>query len=150
MSLELPSALDNLAANKIIDFDADAYVKGETPRYVGNPPIEGLPFETPLPAFREGEAPKFHEQPKHDKFINKERKEVGGKNEKKSTKVAAWKKVLAGILLVGGLIFVGGKYKSAIKPFFKSKIKPALQNGWTAVKGFFTKFRNWTKGLGWK
>jgi hypothetical protein len=42
-------SLDDLAANGIINFDANAYIKGTPPRYVGRPEREyGLPLEQPV------------------------------------------------------------------------------------------------------
>lgn len=112
----LPSSLDQLASEGIVNFDSEAFIKGTTPRYVGAPHM-GLPFEQPLntynPAPQHGaEQPQLAKQPHKDEFINK----------KEEHKIPAWKKLLAGGLLAGVIAFVGIKYGKNIAGFF-SKIK---------------------------
>lgn len=106
------NSLDNLAANHIIDFDAHSYIKGEPPRYVGDPDgYVGLPFERPLPACNEYgvmPGPQLHGAPKHDAFINSKHEE----------KPSNWKGFLFGALIATlGAI---GLYK------FADKIKSGL------------------------
>lgn len=106
------NSLDNLAANNIIDFDAHSYIKGEPPRYVGDPDgYVGLPFERPLPACNEYgvmPGPKLHGEPKHDAFINSKHEE----------KPSNWKGFLFGALVA--TLGAVGLYK------FADKIKGAL------------------------
>lgn len=69
--------LDRLAANNVINFDADAYVKGTPPRYVGNPDGDDhyLPLDKPLLAnygAQYGLTPgaQLHGEPSKDAFIS--------------------------------------------------------------------------------
>lgn len=57
------NSLDSLAANGIINFDADAFIKGTPPRYVGSPeePLY-LPFDKPLPDMFESHGKVGHGQ----------------------------------------------------------------------------------------
>ncbi len=122
MVSNLPSALDNLASNGIINFDADAYVKGETPRYVGNPGQACLPFEQPLPAFpQQGRVPQIPEQPKKDEFVHK-------KEEKGNP---SWKKALAFVLVAGAAAFLGFRHREKLGKFAK--------NMWAKIKSIGTK-----------
>lgn len=101
------NSLDNLAANNIIDFDAHSYIKGEPPRYVGDPDgYVGLPFERPLPACNEYgvmPGPQLHGAPKHDAFINSKHEE----------KPSNWKGFLFGALIA--TLGAVGLYKFADK-----------------------------------
>lgn len=109
------NSLDNLAANGIIEFDADSYVKGKPPRYVGDPNgYVGLPFERPLPACNEYgimPGPKLHGEPSADAFISREHGE----------KPSNWKGFLFGafIATLGAL----GLYKfgEKLKGWFSKK-----------------------------
>jgi len=120
MVSNLPTALDNLASSGIIDFDADAYVKGTPARYVGNPdPAAGyLPFDQPLPAFpaQYGPAPQLPAQPRQDAFVT-HNKEEG---------LPSWKKALAVVVLGGFAVLAGVKHKDKITKFLKST--------WTKLK----------------
>lgn len=111
------NSLDNLAANHIIDFDAHSYIKGEPPRYVGDPDgYVGLPFERPLPACNEYgvmPGPKLHGEPKHDAFISSQHEE----------KSSNWKGFLFGALVA--TLGAVGLYK------FADKIKGALSKAST-------------------
>lgn len=101
------NSLDNLAANHIIDFDAHSYIKGEPPRYVGDPDgYVGLPFERPLPAANEyGVMPghQLHGAPKHDAFVSSQHEE----------KPSNWKGFLFGALVA--TLGAVGLYKFADK-----------------------------------
>lgn len=94
--------LDALASAGVIGFDAPAYIRGVQPRYVGNPPLEGLPDQ--LPAIKP--------QPQKDEFSN-------------STAIhnPGWKKWLFGAIVLGGLAFGGYKLKHKIIPFVKNLFK---------------------------
>lgn len=128
-------SLDILASGGVINFDADAFVNGTSPRFVGKP--EGnlyLPFDRPLPALpdageiKAGNHLKGH--PDADAFISKE----------KEHKPISWKAVLTGIL-AGALALFGASKIGKIKPFMTElgkKISPAFE----AVKN---KFSSWFK-----
>lgn len=128
------NALDNLAANGIIGFDADAYVKGTTPRYVGNPYKEyrGLPFEEPLPIMPAQHGisggPKLGGEPEKDAFISHE--------EPKSNHTSL-KSMIAGITVAGLGIYLLTK---------TNKIKEFLKFGKTAKstsnKSFFERCKD--------
>lgn len=112
------SSLDNLAANNIIDFDADSYIKGRPPRYVGNPEgYVGLPFERPLPACNEFgvmPGPHIHGEPKHDSFVHSGNE--GGTPD--------WKGFMFGALLTT-LAAVGlYKHSDKIKGWISKKLAP--------------------------
>ena len=69
------NSLDTLAANNIINFDADAYVKGTPPRYVGDPDGEQyLPLDRPImanyPQYGINAGPQLHGEPSKDAFIS--------------------------------------------------------------------------------
>lgn len=122
MSSDFPSSLDNLAANGIVNFDSEAYIKGTAPRYVGNPPLMGLPFEQPLPAFPQGQVPQMHAQPNKDAFVHSE----GHKN-------PSWKTALATVLAASAAVFVGVKYGSKIGSIFNKKKAATGQQAPTAA-----------------
>lgn len=110
--------LDALAANNIIDFDAESYIKGRPPRYVGNPDgYVGLPFERPLPACNEYgvmPGPHIHGEPKHDSFVHSEHE--GGTPD--------WKGFMFGALLTT-LAAVGlYKHSDKIRSWLSKKIAP--------------------------
>lgn len=108
-------AYDRLAANGIIDFDADAYIKGTTPRYVGDPDgYVGLPYDRPLPVMNQPmgpypgahNRPQLHAQPNKDAFVTH--------SDKKRTNIH-WKEALFGVLLAAAGVFGGIKLSRAIK-----------------------------------
>ena len=108
MVSNLPSALDNLAANGVINFDADAYIQGKPARYVGEPKAY-LPFDQPLNVYQGGP---LSGQPAHDTFVNQLDKPAGP---------ADWKQAATAVLLAGLAVFVGVKYKDKIVSLFKKK-----------------------------
>lgn len=115
---EIPIAIDNLAVNGIVDFDADAYVNGTPPRYVGRPRSPQYPpFEQPLPAYpmypQQLQAPALHNQPHKDEFVNHSDQN--------------WKKTLFGTLLAGVAILGAVKHKDKLVSFFKEKIVPIFK-----------------------
>ena len=95
--------LDLLAKNGVLNYDAASFIKGQPPRYVGNP-SNNVPFaeipETPLIS-----------QPKTDEF----QKEIKDDKENGLVKLPMWKKVLFGLLLASGLTFGGIKLIKKIK-----------------------------------
>ena len=110
MVSNLPSALDNLASNGIINFDADAYIHGKPARYVGEPKAY-LPFDQPLNVYT-GPNSKLHGQPAHDAFISKGAEGEGDMD---------WKKK-ATIVLLAGLAAIGVfKYRNKIASFASKK-----------------------------
>ncbi len=92
IELSAPTALDNLVSGGVIDFDANAYVRGERPRY-------GIPPQITAPNLNA----KIQEQPQKDEF------------KKSNIKIAGWKKVLAATLFAGLAIFGLTKIKSLSK-----------------------------------
>ena len=162
--------LDALAANGIIEFDADSYVRGKPPRYVGDPDgYVGLPFERPLPATNEYgimPGPKLHGEPSVDAFISREHTE----------KPSNWKGFLFGAFVATlgalGLYKFGEKLKgwiskkppvnqappvinttqqatNAAQPVENTAKKSFVQkvkDGFKDLKGKFSKLPKWAKG----
>jgi len=125
------STLDHLAAHGVIDFDADAYIKGTTPRYVGNPDLGcELPLERPLPVVFNGPYPIAYAQPRTDAFVhtNEAKKESTNPN---------WKKVLAGLLIAAGLIFGAMKLKNLKLKEKLGKLKENLNTKNEKIKNKF-------------
>jgi len=142
----LPTALDNLAINGIIDFDAHSYIRGETPRYYGSPVGQRyLPFEQPIqpplvaPSNQSGvqgqypmpaQGPQLNPQPTQDGFTPADsQNKVKNKN--------LWVKIGAGALAAGALIFAGFKCKGLIKKAIPA-VKNALTNLPNKIKTAFT------------
>ncbi|MFA7659263.1 MAG: hypothetical protein WCY19_07500 [Candidatus Gastranaerophilaceae bacterium] len=131
------NSLDNLAKNGVINFDADSYIKGVPPRYVGDPDgYVGLPFEQPLPAMQG--TGQLSGQPSKDAFV---------KHDEVKTSATDWKKALMGVILAGlatfGVLKAGKIYKNR-KATKAAKAKPAptaapaaAQNPTTDKKKFF-------------
>jgi len=117
----LPSSIDQLSSEGIVNFDSEAYIYGKTPRYVGAGHSNELPFEQPLNTYPntasyDGQGPQMRHQPKKDEFVH------GQSN-------TSWKNwILAGIVATLATV-VGIKYKDKIKswitnkPAKKSKVK---------------------------
>lgn len=94
--------LDMCAQSGILNYDGAAFIKGQAPRYVGNPsdnipPLAEMP-EKPLMA-----------QPEIDEF---KREANESKESAVPVKIPAWKKWAFGALALGCLIFAGFKCKS--------------------------------------
>lgn len=120
------NSLDSLATNGIINFDADAFIKGTPPRFAGSPeaPVY-LPGEQPLNTFEpsrphEG-GPKLQGEAEKDAFIHKD-----AENNEGGT---SWKKILTIGLLSGLAIFGASKLK---------KLPKGLQNIGESIKNLFT------------
>jgi len=115
------NSMDNLAANGIINFDADAYVNGTPPRYIGNPGMNaGLPFEAavfPGPCqYGITPGPLLSGHPSKDAFITKSEHghSLLGSNK----------------LLAGGIIAaLAATAYSKVKSTFSSKSKDATKSG---------------------
>jgi len=134
---------DNLAANGVLNFDADAYIRGTAPRYVGNPNSgNAIPFEQPLmpgPYYPQLGA-QLPLQPRRDEFAPHEKH-----------KKAGLKEVLA-LSIVGSLaIYAGVKFKNGIKKLFSSKktktpataaVSAATTASTKNKKGIFKWFKN--------
>ncbi|HNW26764.1 MAG TPA: hypothetical protein PLG15_02125 [Candidatus Gastranaerophilaceae bacterium] len=90
MELSVPTALDNLAANGVINYDANAYIRGEKPKYGINPQMKA-------PGLKMDSNAKMQEQPQKDEFKNS------------IEKIPSWKKILTGVLLVGTAVLLGKK-----------------------------------------
>lgn len=117
----LPSSIDQLSSEGIVNFDSEAYIYGKTPRYVGAPHANGLPFEQPLNTYpttaaHDGQGPQLRHQPSKDEYVHS----------KPSTSWKTW--ILGGIAATLATV-VGIKYKDKIaawitnKPVKKSKVK---------------------------
>ena len=143
-------ALDNLAANGVINYDADAFVKGANPRFVGDPDGQlHLPFEQPLMTYEpmpSGYGPQLVPQAGKDEF----RKASGHSEGNKSN--LDWKKALFGAIIGGGAIFGGVKLYNFKKNRAAAKAKKEAQKiaaaasnaPDTAKKAGFIK-RTWNK-----
>ena len=70
MSSNWVSALDNLAAGGVIDFDAPAYLLNQPARYVGHPKFSELPM-TEISLLPDGV--KLKDLPNVDEFNNSNR-----------------------------------------------------------------------------
>lgn len=94
------SSLDNLAANGIINYDADAYIKGTPARYVGSPRMNQYPpFEQPLMVYEPGVQafnPQMPRQPHQDEYTPKKHTSVNWRNTLLAT-------ILGGLGIYGGI-----------------------------------------------
>lgn len=107
MEMNSTSSLDSLASNGIINFDADAYIKGTKPRYVGNPfGSEGLPYDQPMMASPfYGVTPGAHlsGHPSTDAFVTR--------GEEKGNSHIPWNKILAGGIIASLIGYTGIRVK---------------------------------------
>ena len=135
MSSDWILALDSLASGGVIDFDAPAYLLDQPARYVGNPPMEHLPYETSLLP----EGTKMKEQPKHDGF---------NKTDSGMVQNPTWKKWALGAILttliggtIGAVLLKKGKIK--LPKNFKmpdlTKVKTSLKNIGSTVVTYIKK-----------
>lgn len=101
--------LDMCAQNGILNYDGAAFIKGQAPRFVGNPQGDIPPLaETPeKPLLADAALP---QQPEVDEF---KRETNENKEDAVPFKTPAWKKWAFGALAAGCLIFAGIKCKSA-------------------------------------
>lgn len=131
--------LDMLAQNKVLDFDAPAYIRDQKPRYVGSPDYMPSPF-----GVQQLDTSNL-EQPQNDEFKPQE-------NNKELAKNPAWKKFLFSGLALGGLGLAGWKFRSKlipknfdfnkVKQFCKNKVQVVgdfFKNCWEKFKGLFKK-----------
>ena len=103
--------LDMCAQNGILNYDGAAFIKGQTPRYVGSPqgqipPITDIP-EKPLMA-----------QPEVDEF---KRETTENKKDAIPINIPTWKKWAFGGLALGCIILAGFKCKSVYN-WIKNKL----------------------------
>lgn len=126
---QLPSTIDNLTSAGIIDFDAESYVKGTAPRYIGAPRA-CLPFEQPLPVFQAPNKgiPGLPNQPKKDEFVHK------------AEGTPAWKKTLAGLLVAGLIAAVALKFTKK-----GSKLDKFAANSKKLISEKTKSFKEWFK-----
>lgn len=99
---------DMLAQNKVLDFDAAAYLMDTAPRYIGNPTGPTAPFVMPNQSNPIPDA-KLPQQPQIDEFQKQSEDKLN------MPKVASWKKWAFGALAIGTAIFAATKFKSAYK-----------------------------------
>lgn len=138
-------SLDNLAANGVIDFDAEAYVKGLPPRFIGRPErYVGLPGEMPLmaepPTYGVYPGSHLSGHPGRDGFEHHEVNEDGN---------PSWKKALATVLVAGLAVIGAVRYRGKIvelfnkkkaevtSPSFKQKVSDFFLNAKTKIVEFF-------------
>ncbi len=136
MSSNWVLALDSLASNGVIDFDAPAYLLDKPARYVGNPPMERLPNELSL--LPEGTTIK--QQPQKDSFNNPDNNNM--------VQNPAWKKWALGAILttliggtIGAVLLKKGKIK--LPKNFKmpdmTRIKTNLKNVGSTILTYIKK-----------
>lgn len=138
-------SLDNLATNGIIDFDAEAYVKGLPPRFIGRPErYVGLPGEMPLmaepPTYGVYPGAHLSGHPRKDGFENHE----GEEDRNPGWKKALMTVLLSGLAIIGAVRYRGkiaeifNKKKAAVtSPSFKQKVSDFFSNAKTKVVEFF-------------
>lgn len=116
------NSLDNLAANGIINFDADAYVNGTEPRFYGSPRLNTcLPLDNPIfpgPAYGITAGPHLSGHPTSDAFISK-----GGHG----TKQFSFEKILTVGIVAALLTSCFSKIKST---FTRKSEKPSKVGTW--------------------
>lgn len=146
MELSSSSSLDTLATTGVIDFDADAYVKGAKPRYVGNPGAgQYLPLEQPInsPAnFGIKSGKNLPGNPEADAFVRNynEKKEQEGKEETEGKKPPSLQTLLAGGIIAALALFAGNKINKHMKanPDSFKGIKEKWNTFKDKVKNFFS------------
>lgn len=133
----LPSSLDRLASEGIVDFDSESYIKGTPARYVGGP-SHYLPFEQPLNTYENcvpvgPSGPQIKQQPANDQFVN------NNSNNKN------WKKILLAGIGATLLAVVGIKYGGKIASLFKKAPPPPPPPPAPAKTSFWKKIPKWVK-----
>lgn len=147
------NSMRSLAANKILNFDANAFVMGTNPMYVGSPePDLQLPFDAPIvsPNFR-GYAygvGSLRAQPSVDAFVSH------GTHEKSSfsTKTGILGLIAGGLGLAGITAYLTRSKKDLeyIDDFDKvptktseviSKVKEFSSSSWSKLKGMHWGFK---------
>lgn len=127
------SSLDNLASNGVINFDANAYINGTPPRFVGNPEGDAnLPLDKPLmatPGYGITPGQQLHGEPARDAFISRENGQAQSK--------FPWGKFLTGTFVASLAVMAGVKIKSLIKG-----TKNAAEKVKEGKNGFFTECKN--------
>ena len=140
------NSLDNLATNGIINFDADAFVRGTTPKFVGTPtdeysygdaPLMATPY---LPYASHTKAHNQHSNPYGIKAGPHLSKEYNSQDtfisSEKEHSLPSAKSILAGGLvaaLIGGIVLKGSSIlkKGSIQKFFencKNKLSSAFDS----------------------
>lgn len=139
-------ALDNLARNGVINFDADSYIKGTPARFVGDPDgYTGLPTDRPLlaepMAYAMPGGAHLKPQPIKDGFESEHHK-------KEKNPVRTMLMIVAGLAALIGLKFGAKRIKAAYEG---SK----LQTHFKSLKEQITKVTSkikvpgWLKAVGW-
>ena len=135
------TSLDNLAASGVIDFDAPAFLLGQTPRYVGSPDLDRLPLSNPA---YQPHGVKMKNTPNVDSYDNSDDKNL--------VQNPTWKKLLFGGVAIGGALLIAASMLSARgKLKLPSKIKllkiklPKLSGFTTKVKNFGQKILSYIK-----
>lgn len=148
------NSFDILAANGIINYDAESYIKNGGQRYVGTPESEAqyAPMDKPLMVLGTsyGVTPgiNLHGGPSQDSFISH-----GNQKEKSGP---TWKQALTAVLIGGTAAYTAYKVKRIAKIsswFNKVPKAPAVNSSgtvaklWTGIKTKAGSALNWVKGL---
>lgn len=121
MALNWVFALDSLAANGVIDYDAPAYILDQPARYVGNPSMTDLPM-TDISLLPPGT--KLKDIPNIDEYENS--------NKKGLVQPKRWKKwAFASVLLLGAVGIIFRKKLSALN---MKNIKAFASTAWNYIK----------------
>ncbi len=139
MDMNSTSSLDTLATLGVLDFDADAYVKGTKPKYVGNPQTSNmLPYSKPSNGYSSygiQSGAYLSGYPAVDAFVSR--------GEKKAPVQVPWKELMTGGVLSAIAIYCGSKIKKILKS------KPDLaKNISTTIDNCKTKAKSIIKGTG--
>lgn len=138
MDLSSSSSLDTLATTGVIDFDADAYVKGVKPRYVGKPEgTQYLPLEQPINSpenFGINGGSHLSGHPESDAFVKNYNKPE--EKEHKATNNSNVVKWLTGGIIATLALYIGSKIKKHVKanPEFLKGIRERFNNAKNNIK----------------
>lgn len=116
------NALDWCAASGVIDYDAPAFIMGQSPRYIGHPDMGELPMQNDSLL------------PKGIKLKSNPCNDVYGNDDNSLVKNPTWKKVLFGTVIAGGIAAAG------LAIFGKGKIKLPKISGFKVKMPDFKKF----------
>ncbi len=114
------TALDNLAAGGVIDFDAAAFLLDKPARFVGHPGMESLPL-VKIDYLPKGT--KLKDVPKMDVYQHPEDGEF--------VHNPTWKKALTGTVLGAGALLIG---LTVLSKFVKLPFKVPKLTGWSMPK----------------
>lgn len=119
------NSLDSLATSGVINFDADAFLKGTSPKFVGSPSNEYLPGEHPQ-SYGVTPGEKLNGEPEKDAFVRHEKEHTPPN----------WISLLTGSLVAALGVFGIVKAKSL---FDKNKVNSETS---TDKKSIFTQIKD--------